>query len=339
MERERSDARRYGLILPHFGRHAARAALIDIAPEIERLGFDSVWVRDHIMYHPHQFEDQDRTFVEPMVVLSAVAAVTKRLVLATGSLIPHRHPIHAAQVLASLAFVAGPDRVIAGWGLGAFDHEFAAVGLGSVDRSELLPEQISIMRALWTGQLTSHKGKHYDFADVEVHPAPPSPIPIWYCGPSLKAVDRAVDHCDGWIPGGMPRTEYRKRFRRLHSLAAKAARQAPLTGVIPFVVPGATTAEARDKVPAGFVANAMRRFTPPPGGFRGPEDSEGGVIAGTPDDIVREVEMWHAAGADLFVFDLRACFAEWEESVALIGREVLPRLRSAGACGVGADRG
>src|SRR5829696_7529370 len=107
-------ARQYGVLLPHFGTNASRQRLLDAAPIIERYGFDSVWVRDHIVYHPHEHEDQDRTHVDPFVILSAIAAVTERITLATGTLIPHRHPIHAALMLGSLDWIAGPDRIIAG---------------------------------------------------------------------------------------------------------------------------------------------------------------------------------------------------------------------------------
>src|SRR6266540_2712 len=114
--------RQYGLLLPHFGEHASRQNLIRGAQRIERYGFDSVWVRDHLVFHPHGMEGQDRTHVDPIVTLSLVAGVTDRVILGTGSLIPHRHPIYAALVLSSLEFVAGPGRVIAGFGMGTYGH-------------------------------------------------------------------------------------------------------------------------------------------------------------------------------------------------------------------------
>ena len=61
--------RRYGLLLPHFGEQASRERLITGARAAERYGFDSVWVRDHLVFHPHGMEGQDRTHVDPMVTL------------------------------------------------------------------------------------------------------------------------------------------------------------------------------------------------------------------------------------------------------------------------------
>src|SRR5437762_2556611 len=106
------NALQYGVLLPHFGSHAGRERLLGGARDIEAYGFDSVWVRDHLVFHPHEFEDQDRTHVDPFVVLSALASVTDKLTLATGTLIPHRHPILAALMLGSLDFIAGPGRII-----------------------------------------------------------------------------------------------------------------------------------------------------------------------------------------------------------------------------------
>src|SRR5438067_5868916 len=153
--------RRYGLLLPHFGEHASRDKLIRGARAAERHGFDSVWVRDHLVFHPHGMEGQDRTHVDPLVALSLVAGVTEKLILGTGSLIPHRHPIHTALLLSSLEFVAGAGRVIAGFGLGTYQHEFEAAGLGGIDGRELVPATIDIMRRLWGGQENGYRGRVY----------------------------------------------------------------------------------------------------------------------------------------------------------------------------------
>ena len=91
----------YGVLLPHFGTQASRERVISSSRLIERLGFDSVWVRDHLVFHPHGMEGQDRTHIDPLVALSLVAGVTEKLIFGTGSLIPHRHPIHTALLLGS----------------------------------------------------------------------------------------------------------------------------------------------------------------------------------------------------------------------------------------------
>ncbi len=320
---------RYGLLLPHFGAQASRERLVDGARRIEAYGFDSVWVRDHLVFRPHAFEGTDPTHLEPFIVLSAVAAVTDRILLGTASLIPYRHPIHAAGAIASLDRIAGPGRLIVGWGLGSFQHEFDAAGMGELDRRALLAEQIAVMRKLWTGARVDHDGAHYRFRDVEIHPAPPRPIPVWYCGASPAAVRRAVEFCDGWIPGRMPLTDYRARIARMRSLAEKATRAAPSAGTIPFVVPARTSEEALRYVDVARMAEeANRRYTPPPSGaFRAADDLDGALIYGPAERIVEGVRRCQEAGASHVVFDLRLRFQDFEEAVAMIAEEVLPELR------------
>ena len=129
------DRMTYGVLLPHFGPHATRERLLEGTRRVEALGFDAVWVRDHVVFHPHAYEPQDLTHVDPFVVLSALAAVTTSVVLGTATLIPHRHPIHTALLLGSLDYLA-PGRVIAGWGIGANDAGVRGPGHGRLGPEE-----------------------------------------------------------------------------------------------------------------------------------------------------------------------------------------------------------
>ena len=84
---------KFGLLMPHFGPHAGRSAVMDGAVLAESLGFDSIWVRDHLVFEPHgEMEAANITFYEALTTLTAMGAVTKNIELGTGSLIPFRHP-------------------------------------------------------------------------------------------------------------------------------------------------------------------------------------------------------------------------------------------------------
>jgi len=327
--------RKYGLLLPHFGPHASKGALVGMAPKIEEYGFDSVWVRDHIIFHPHGFEDPDRTHVEPFTVLSAIAAVTERIQLGFGSLIPHRHPIYTALALGSLDWLAGPGRVIAGFGLGTYDHEFEAIGLGEHDRRELLPEHIEIMRKLWTGEEISYTGQFYSFEDVDIHPEPVGgEIPVWYCGGSAASVRRTLEWgLQGWMPGRINLPSFEKRMERLHDLMEeRGIEQMPEISAIPITSPGSSYEEGASKVDTeGMLSSARaRKWVPGPSGvFEQPRDLDGALIAGTADDIIESVEKYHELGLQHLVFDLRNRFAEWPELVAFLAEDVLPQVRKA----------
>lgn len=84
---------KFGLLLPHFGEHASREQLVGRAKTIEEMGFDSVWVRDHLVFSPHGMESDDPTFFEPLLTLAAVGAVTERIRLGTAVLIIRAGPV------------------------------------------------------------------------------------------------------------------------------------------------------------------------------------------------------------------------------------------------------
>jgi probable F420-dependent oxidoreductase len=322
--------KQYGVLLPHFGEHASRERIVDSARRIEAYGFDSVWVRDHLVFQPHHSENSDRTFLDPFVVLSAVAVVTERLILAAGSFIPHRNPVHTALLFGSLDLLAGPNRILAGWGLGSFDHEFQAAGMAGWDRREILREQVEIMRQLWTGREVSHEGQYYRFERVQIQPVPTGgSVPIWYCGSSPAAVRRAVEYCDGWIPARMPRRDYRKRMERMRELAEQAGKPVPRAGTIPYLSPGRSMEEAvrAVNVPA-TLDEANRRYSLPNSTrLQTIDDLDGATIVGPPEKIIEEVRKHQAVGGLHFVFDMRLRFDDWEECLQLIGEEVLPELR------------
>jgi probable F420-dependent oxidoreductase len=323
------DRRTYGVLLPHFGPHATRERLLEATRRIEQLGFDAVWARDHLVFHPHAYEPADLTHVDPFVVLSALAGVTQSIVLGTATLIPHRHPIHTALLLGSLDYMA-PGRVVAGWGIGGYGGEFEAIGMGSWDRKKLVPEQIEVMRRLWAGEPVTFEGEFYRFRDVAIKPVPGrrDGIPIWYGGNSKAAARRAVEYCDGWIPGRMPRRDVRERITRMERLASEAGRPRPLAAVIPYVSPGRTVEEAARSLNLAELFSMAKQYMPPPSGtFQTLADLDGAAIAGPVDVIVEEVRAYQAAGIEHLVFDFRTSFEHYEECIEMVGTEVLPRLR------------
>jgi alkanesulfonate monooxygenase SsuD/methylene tetrahydromethanopterin reductase-like flavin-dependent oxidoreductase (luciferase family) len=317
--------------LPHFGSHASADLLLRSAKRIEELGFEAVWVRDHLVYEPGPNDDQDTTHVEPIVVMSALASATKKLVLGTATLIPHRHPIYAALLLGSLQYFAGPGRVIAGWGLGGHNVDFESIGVGDWDRRKLLPEQIDIMRRLWSGQKLDFAGEFYTFRNVAIRPVPgrPDGIPIWYGGGSKAAARRAAEFCDGWIASRMPRRDVQERIGRMQRLSAEADRECPVIGAIPLVSPGRTVEDgARHFNLRALCAATAKSYTAPPSGsFTNLEDLDGAAIAGPAKVIAENICRFHRLGGEHFVFDFRSRFADFEECVEMVAAEVLPLVR------------
>jgi alkanesulfonate monooxygenase SsuD/methylene tetrahydromethanopterin reductase-like flavin-dependent oxidoreductase (luciferase family) len=320
----------YGLLLPHFGEQTSVEKIIEGSKKAERLGFDSVFVRDHLLFHPHGMEGTDNTFIDPFVVLSAVGAVTKKIKLGTGSLIPHRHPLLLALMISSLQYVCG-DRLVLSLGLGNFQHEFDAIGVGEWKRDEVAEEQVAVLRKAWTEPHFSFEGKYYRFKDAGFKPLPSPPPKIWYAGGTPASVRRALAYCDGWLPGRITLATYRKRVEKLRSDADGQGRPRLQEGCIPITSIDVDREKALRKVNIkGLLSSAgTQKFwvKPPSGSFSKPEDLEGSLIAGNPDDVVREVEKYLEVGIDHLVFDFRFAFDEWDRSIELLGTEVLPRLR------------
>lgn len=323
---------KFGLLLPHFGEHASVERCIEGARRAERYGFDSVWVRDHLVFEPHGMEGTDNTHIEGLLVLSAIASVTTQLTLGTATVISHRHPIHLAQCMAGLSAISG-GRVIMGIGLGTFPHEFAAAGLPNSleDRANLAKVNVKICRMLWTGEKVSYEDKYFSFKDVELKPKPLKPIPVWYGGGTPASCRRAVDYCDGWMPGRIPLPTFKWCVRYLQDLCKKAGRQMVTTAAIPI------TSIARDKETAlskvnvkGLIEEGNKKPTwvkPASGKFSKLEDIEGLLLAGTPQDIIRDTRKYEEAGLNHIVYDLRFRYADWYEQVDFLGNEVLPALR------------
>jgi probable F420-dependent oxidoreductase len=314
----------FGVLLPHFGKEASPSRIIEGARMCEELGFQSVWVRDHLIWHPHGMEQSGLKFVEPFVALAAIAAVTKKIILGTAVLVPVRWPLKVSQDLASLSYIAG-GRVIAGMGLGFNPAELATVGLRIEDRLEILRETVEIARLIWKENNASYKGKIFSFENVTIEPKPVAPIPI-FCGGSTRAsIRRAAEYCDGWMPGRVPMATFDDRIKLLHQLTARKI----TLGNIPITRIDKDRARARADIDVAALAESSEGSThwikPPSGKFRTIEDLEGLLIVGDPDDCAQEIEKFRARGVEHLVFDLRLQYNRFEESLELIAQELLPR--------------
>jgi len=245
----------------------------------------------------------------------------------------HRHPIHLAQSCAALSEMSN-GRLILGLGLGGFPHEFAAAGRpsGLAERAELARINIEICRALWRGETVSHRSAYFEFTDVALKPQPRKSVPIWIGGSTPAACRRAAALGDGWMPARINYPTFAKRSEYLRTLCAQASRPMVETAVMPFTTIGKDSESALRGINVkGLLDEAHNSSTwvkPPSGKFETLEDLGGVLIAGSPADIVRESQTYEAAGANHIVYDLRLRFSDWYEQIDLLGREVLPTLRS-----------
>ncbi|MCU1432503.1 MAG: luciferase [Actinotalea sp.] len=324
---------KFGLLLPHFGEHASRDKILNGSKRAEELGFDSVWVRDHLAFEPHgEMEKPNREFYDAMTTLTAIGAVTEKIELGTGSLIPFRHPLLTALMAGTMSQLLGPDRLILGFGAGTFDHEFEAIGWGHFDRVEMVRSNAEILRRVFTENNVTYSDDIFSFEDISIEPKPlGGRIPFWYCGATPRSARLAVEFCDGWMPGRISLGTMAKRIETMKELSAEQGKAMPTVAVIPPTSIESTREEALKHVNVpGLLAWANKaKFAvkPPSGTFETVEDLEGQLIVGNPDEAVEEIKKFEALGVEHLVFDFRFKFDKWFDQIELLGSEVLPKFR------------
>ncbi len=323
---------KFGLLLPHFGEEASKEKLLEGSKLAESYGFDSVWVRDHLVFEPHgEMEKPNRTFYDALTTLTAIGAVTEKIELGTGSLIPFRHPLVTALMAGTITQLVGP-RLILGFGAGTFDHEFEAIGWGDLDRVEMVRSNAEILKRVFTENDVTYDDGIFSFENVTIEPKPVGGrIPFWYCGATPKSARLAAEYADGWMPGRTGLATMEKRIQSMRDIVAENGRPLPTVAVIPPTSIEETREEALKHVNIpGLLAWANKaKFAvrPPSGTFETVEDLKGQLIVGSPEEAVEQVKEFEAIGTEHLVFDFRFKFDRFFEQIELLGTEVLPRLR------------
>jgi probable F420-dependent oxidoreductase len=180
-------------------------AMVDLASRAEALGFDSVWVHDHVFNVGHVFDRiGGKPYYEPLTVLGYVAARTERVRLGTSVLVlPYHNPVRLAKTAATLDVLSG-GRLTMGVGVGLIEKETAAMGAPFAERGAFTDEAIAVMRTLWSEEEPKFDGKYSRFAGMKFSPKPlQKPIPVIIGGISRAAIRRAARLGDGWHPLGL----------------------------------------------------------------------------------------------------------------------------------------
>lgn len=176
-----------------------------VARRAEELGFQSLWTLDQVLGGSRN--------LEPVSLLSYVAAITSRVRLGTAVFVlPQHNPVQLAKDLATLDVLSG-GRVDAGFGIGNDNapHD-AAFGIPSGRRVKRLTESLAVMRALWSERTATYEGEFFQLQDIRMEPKPvqrPGP-PVWFGGRVEPALRRAVRLGDAWMgPGSSSIDDFR----------------------------------------------------------------------------------------------------------------------------------
>jgi probable F420-dependent oxidoreductase len=214
---------------------------VRFAVEAEDAGFDAVMLSEHVVLgrgsdskgvpaNPREYalvgnQDPRTPWPDSMVLLSAIAALTTRLRLVAGAVIPPlRHPLQVAKSLATLDLLS-EGRLIVQPTVGWHRAEYEALGVPFDARGELLDEHLAAWQVLWRESPASFEGHRYHFKDVYLEPKPHrvgGPT-LWFGGSSLhhRLLRRVVAYGRGFNPLGRPKPE---ELRRLEAAMAAADR-------------------------------------------------------------------------------------------------------------------
>ena len=202
----------FGVTIPNNWGVEDPQAVVNFGPLAEELGFDSVWVMDHLFNNGYIRERlDDKPYYHPMATLSHISALTSRVKLGTSVLVlPYHNPVELAKYAATLDQMSG-GRVILGVGVGAMTPEFDALGIPMSQRGSLTNESMDIMRELWSNEDPRYSSDRWEFEDLKFSPKPVqseagSPhVPLWVGGGSPGALRRAARRGNGWHPSGVER--------------------------------------------------------------------------------------------------------------------------------------
>jgi len=288
-------------------RHLATPEIIrHTAVRAEQLGYDSVWVSDHVVVPDANVDRIGAGIYDPLVTLAVAAGATSRVRLGTTVLIvPYRNPVVTAKMVSTLDALSG-GRVVLGVGAGWLAEESAALGVPFAERGPMTDEYLRAMQELWTSPAPSFSGKYVQFRDLHFEPRPiqaPHP-PIWVGGHSKAALRRTAEFGAAWHPINRPVEE-------LRASQAEIARLCQARG--------------RANVPALTLRNDVRIVRP---GESAPKSAHAGrVLAGSPADLVEQIGELAAIGVEHLVCEfLAADGRELEEQMATFAERVRPRL-------------
>ena len=307
----------FGTSLPSRGEMAGPEQLRNVAQRAEALGYDHVWVSDHIIlpkkvdsFYPYAEDGvatfkPDEPYYEPLSALNFIAGCTQRVRLGTHVLIiPYRNPVLTAKILSTLDVLSG-GRVILGAGVGWMEEEFQAMGLDTYkDRGAVTDEYLQVYKELWTKEDASFDGKYYQISDTGFEPKPvqkPHP-PVWIGGHSGPAVRRAAKYGDGWMPIGLRPPA----ILEPEELAGKIARLRKLT---------VEAGRAEDAVALTFSTGVV---------FNDAAGNSRDWMQGNPDQIASDLRQYQDLGVSNFIVNFQGgTVPELQENMERFSREVI----------------
>jgi probable F420-dependent oxidoreductase len=279
----------FGAALNTFGLESTPPArsVVGLARRAEELGFDSVWVGDHLLFH--------LPLHEAMAMMAAIAAATERVTVGSGVLLGVlRNPAWVAKALSTIDHLSD-GRLLVGLGVGGeYPPEFEAAGVPVTERGRRTTELLQALRVAWSGSSSGFSGRHLSLPAEPLLPVPvQAHVPLWVGGRSAPALRRAATLADGWLAAFVSLPRFASGLAELRASAVAVGRD-PADVVVGFhtyvrIGPSVEAAWAE----AGPFVGTLYGLPP--------ERMRGHCICGTADEVAAELRRFAAAGAEHLV--------------------------------------
>ena len=201
-----------GIRLPQTGKPAKPENVIYLAEAADKSGFDSLWVLERLLWpitpqtkHPStptgNFPQDWQNVLEPLELLSFVAAITKKIYLGTSVIdMLFHNPVILAKRFATLDILSR-GRALAGLGLGWSKDEFLASNIPFEQRGRRADEFIRLLKSIWSDETIEFNGQFYTVPPSKIGPKPVQEphLPIYLGGSSPNTFSRMAKYANGWI--------------------------------------------------------------------------------------------------------------------------------------------
>jgi probable F420-dependent oxidoreductase len=292
-------------------------ALVEYGVRMEHLGFDSLWVWDHILLGV----EPNFPIIESLTLLTAIGARTKKIKLGTGILVlPMRNPVILAKQLASMDLLTD-GRLLMGMASGWYRREFNAIGVPFEQRGKIMDENLDILKRFWTEDKVSAKFRNYDIPAGVMFPKPvqkPYP-PILIGGYVDRVLQRAAVSGDGWLTYFYRPESFATSWNKIRGFAKEAGKDPDTllnASQLPIVI-----GKSRQAVESQMMEWLTKEWD-----FASwSESTKDSAIMGSVDECVEQLKAHLAVGTQKIIF---VPYKYEMDQIETIAHDIIPRLQA-----------
>jgi len=291
--------------------------LVEYGVKMEQLGFDSLWVWDHVLLGV----EPNFPIIEALTLLTAIAARTKKIKLGTGVLVlPLRNPVLLAKQLSSMDLLS-EGRLIMGLASGWYKREFDAVGVPFEQRGKIMDENLEILTRFWTEPMVKGQYAYHKIPAGVMYPKPvqkPRP-PILIGGYVDRVLKRAAVSGDGWLTYFYTPESFARSWAKIRDFAKEAGKDPD------HLLNGAQLPIRIGKSRAAVESEMMEWLGKEWDYAAWSESTKDSAVMGTVDECVEQLKAHLAVGVQKLIF---VPYRYEMEQIEIIAREIIPRLKN-----------